>query len=78
MTLPMLNDLERLLHEENIPSFISKAYLLLMDDDPKPGLHKSREKWEFDLGVTISTGLWSKLCQKSLTDSINSRYRLTY
>lgn len=78
MTLPMLGDLERLLHEGNTPRLISKVYSLLMDNAPKPGLHKSREKWESDLGVTIGTELWAELCQKSLTATLNSRYRLTY
>ena len=57
----MLNDLEGLLHEGNAPRLISKVYSLLMEDAPKPGLHKSREKWESDLGVTIGTELWSEL-----------------
>ena len=66
MTLPTLSDLEKLLHEGNTPRLISKVYSLLMDDALKPGLHKSREKWESDLGVTMGTELWAELCQKSL------------
>ena len=29
----------------------------------KPGLHSSREKWDFDKDVTIDVGLWSKKCE---------------
>ncbi len=78
MTLPTLSDLERLLHEGNAPRLISKVYCLLMNDAPKPGLHKSRERWESDLSITICPELWSELCHKSLTATINSRYRLTH
>lgn len=78
MTLPALSDLERLLLEGNSLRLISKLYFLLMEGAPKSGLHKSRERWESDLRVTIGTELWSELCKKSLTATINSRYRLTH
>ncbi len=53
MTLPVLSDLEKLLYEGSTPRFISKVYSLLIGEALKPGLHRSREKWESDLGVTI-------------------------
>lgn len=53
MTLPVMNDIERFLYEGNTYKFISKMYRLLMNECPKPGLHKSRMKWESDLNVTI-------------------------
>lgn len=57
----MINDLEGLLHGGNTPHLISKVYSLLMDDAPKPGLYKPREKWESGLGVTMGAELWSEL-----------------
>lgn len=43
MTLTVLSDVEKLLHEGNVPGFISKVYDLLMEGASKVGLHKSRE-----------------------------------
>ena len=56
--------------------FISKMYHLLMNECPKPGLHKSTMKWESGLNVTIDEQFWADLCQKSLSTTINARYRL--
>lgn len=64
MTLPVLSDIEKLLHEGNVPGFISKVYVLLMEGASKSGLHKSRGRWESDLDITIDAELWSELCQK--------------
>lgn len=57
MTLTVLNHIERLLCQENTSKFISKMYRLLLHEGPKPGLNKSKLKWEADLGVTTDEQL---------------------
>lgn len=42
----------------------------------KPGLHKSKMRWESDLNITINEQLWPDLCQNSLYTIINAQYRL--
>lgn len=54
------------------------VFSLLTQQRPKPDLHKSRERWESDLNTTIDEGLWSDLCQDSVSATINSRYRLLH
>jgi len=76
MTLPVMTDVERFLCDGNTHKFISKMYCLLLNDGPKPGVHKSRMKWESDLNVTIDEQFWTELCQNSLSTIINARYRL--
>ena len=76
MILPVMNDIEKFLYEGNTCKFISKMYHLLMNKGQKPGLHKSRLKWESDLNVAIDEQLWADLCQNSSSATINARYRL--
>lgn len=73
MILPVISDVERLLYEENTYKFISKMYRLL-NEDPKPDIHKSRKKWESDLSIVEQ--LWADLCQNSLSATINAQYGL--
>ena len=80
MTLPVFSDVENLLHSDDQSSyrFISNMYNVLMGKCSREGIHKSRERWETDLNITIDQGLWSDLCSDSLSATVNSRYRLTH
>ena len=78
MTLPVLTDVEKLLHEGNVCKGISKMYSSLLNEGPKPGLHKPRARWESDLHAAIDKQLWSDLCKDSLSATINARYRLVH
>lgn len=77
LSLPLLTDVEELLHGDKC-RFISRMYSLLLNGSPKPGVHKSRMRWETDLGITIDEQLWSDLCQDSMSATINARYRLVH
>ena len=80
MVLPVFTNVENLLHSNEQCSyrFISNMYLMLLNLCPRVGLHKSRERWESDLNITIDESLWSDLCRDSLSATINARYRLTH
>lgn len=78
MVLPKLTMVEQLLHNGEPCKFICKVYLLLITYYPKPALYKSKERWETDLHITIENGLWSDLCQDSISTTINSQYRLIH
>lgn len=54
MTQSVMNAVEKFLHEKNTTKFISKMYQLLLKGSPKPGLHKSKTKWEPDLNMKIN------------------------
>ena len=53
-------------------------YDLLLNESPKPNLHRSRIRWETDLGITIDEHTWSDICRDSMSATINARYRLTH
>ena len=78
MILPVLTNVEKMLHEGNVCKFISKMYSMLLNECPKPGLHRSRMRWESDLNIAIDEQLWSDLCQNSLSATVNARYRLVH
>lgn len=64
MTSPVLSDIEKLFHEGNVPGFISKVYVLLMEDASKSGLQKSRERWKSDLGIKELMQSFGQNCVK--------------
>lgn len=77
MTLPNLTKMEEIFHNNKGPKhFISQVYLTIMEEYPKQNIHRSRERWESDLGIKIHEDLWSRLCQNSLFATINARFKL--
>ena len=67
MTLPNLTKMEEIFHNNKGPKhFISQVYLTIMEEYTKRNVHRSRERWESDLRITIHEDLWSSLCQNSL------------
>lgn len=71
--------IEQLLHDNHDSyTFISRVYSLLMQQRPKPDVHKSTERRESDLNITIDEGLWSDLCQDSVSATINSRLEVDH
>lgn len=58
MTLPVFSSVEDLLHDgQGSYRFISKTYSLLLEQCPKTGIHKSRERRESDLQLMKGFGL---------------------
>lgn len=78
MAIPVISDVEKILFEGNACKFISQMYTLLLNNSPKPGLYKSRMRWESGLNIMIDKHTWPDFCRDSMSATINARYRLTH
>ncbi len=75
MLLPDLFSVKQLFYDnQGLSKLISKVYSLLMQKCHKPNLDKSKERWEYNLNVTICEPLWEDLCKNSISTTINSRF----